>query len=342
MQPTQAAGSDVKQPLLFAPQASVQFGRRVAAAAGLELSPMEEREFEGGEHKTRPLLGVRGAEVFVVQSLSGDAAASANDRLCRLLFFIAGLKDSGAARVTACVPFLAYGRKDRRTKERDPVTLRYVAQLFEAMGTDHVIALDAHNLAAFENAFRCPVDHLEAAPLMADHLAARIGDTPVSIVSPDIGGAKRAQRLQELLAVRLGREVGFAIIDKRRSGGVVSGGDLVVGPVDGCHAVLVDDLISAGTTLMRAVQACRKAGAQAVDAFASHAVFEPEARQLLGPDGPDHLVVTDSILPTRLADSSDGGRLVVLTASALYGEAIRRITGGGSVVALRQMQPRRP
>ena len=329
------------QSLVFAPQASAAFGARVATAAGTTLAPMEEREFEGGEHKTRPLVSVRGAHVYVVQSLSGDEAGSANDRLCRLLFFIAGVKDCGAARVTACVPFLAYGRKDRRTKERDPVTLRYVAQLVEAVGTDHLLALDAHNLAAFENAFRCPVDQLEAAPLMADHLAARIGAAPVTIVSPDIGGAKRAQRLQELLAARLGREVGFALIDKRRSSGVVSGGDLVVGPVEGRHAVLVDDLIAAGTTLLRAVQACRRAGAVGVDAFATHGVLLPEARQLLGPDGPDRLVVTDSILPTRLVDPT-GGRLVVLEASALFGEAIRRIETGGSVVALREMQPRRP
>jgi ribose-phosphate pyrophosphokinase len=330
------------QPLIFAPQASAEFGRRVAAAAGTQLSPLEEREFEGGEHKTRPLVSVRGAHAYVIQSLSGDAAASANDRLCRLLFLIAGLKDCGAASVTACVPFLAYARKDRRTKERDPVTLRYVAQLFEAVGTDHVLALDAHNLAAFENAFRCPVDHLEAAPLMAAELATRVGDAPVSIVSPDIGGAKRAQRLQEILAARLGRDVGLAIIDKRRSSGVVSGGDLVVGPVDGCHAVLVDDLIAAGTTLMRAAQACRKAGALSVAAFATHGVLLPEARQLLGPDGPDRLVVTDSILPTRLVDAGGQGRLAVLEASALFGEAIRRISDGGSVVALREMQPRRP
>jgi ribose-phosphate pyrophosphokinase len=253
------------------------------------------------------------------------------------LFFIAGLKDSGAARVTACVPFLAYGRKDRRTKERDPVTLRYVAQLIEAVGTDHVLALDAHNLAAFENAFRCPVDHLEAAPLMATDLAGLSTDTPVCVVSPDIGGAKRAQRLQELLEARTGRDVGFAIIDKRRSSGVVSGGELVVGPVEGRHAVLVDDLISAGTTLMRAVAACRKAGALRVDAFASHGVFLPEARQLLGADGPDRLVVTDSILPTRIGPAS-GSRLVVLEASRLFGEAIRRICAGESVVALREME----
>ena len=134
-----APGQSMTRPLLFAfaGERGVRPARRGGAAS--TLSPLEEREFEGGEHKTRPLVSVRGEDVYVVQSLSGDAAASANDRLCRLLFFIAGVKDSGAARVTACVPFLAYGRKDRRTKERDPVTLRYVAQLFEAVGTDHLL-----------------------------------------------------------------------------------------------------------------------------------------------------------------------------------------------------------
>jgi ribose-phosphate pyrophosphokinase len=300
---------------------------------------MEEREFEGGEHKTRPLVSVRGRRAFVMQSLAGDEAGSANDRLCRLLFFVAGLKDSGAASVTACLPYLAYARKDRRTKERDPVTLRYVAQLVEAVGTDHVVGLDAHNLAAFENAFRCPVDHLEAAPLLADRLAGETGTAPVCIVSPDIGGAKRAQRVQELLARRLGREVGFAIIEKHRSSGVVSGTEQVIGPVGGAHTVIVDDLISAGTTLMRGVRACRAAGALRVDAFATHGVFQPEARQLLGDDGPDRLIVTDSILPTRIGNGSRAP--VVLEVSRLFAEAIRRMASGESVVGLRELEPPR-
>jgi ribose-phosphate pyrophosphokinase len=327
------------EPLLFAPAATAAFGERVAAALGVPVSPMEEREFEGGEHKTRPLVSVRGRRVFVLQSLSGDSSGSANDRLCRLLFFVAGLKDSGAESVTACVPYLAYARKDRRTKDRDPVTLRYVAQLIEAVGTDHVIGLDAHNLAAFESAFRCPVDHLEAAPLLATHLAAQAGGAPVCIVSPDIGGAKRAQRVQEILGSRTGREVGFAIIDKRRSSGVVSGAEQVIGPVAGARAVIIDDLISAGTTLMRGVRACRAAGAAEVVAFATHGVFLPESSQLLGPDGPDQLIVTDSILPTRIGEDSRGP--LVLPASGLYAEAIRRICSGESVVALRELQPKR-
>jgi ribose-phosphate pyrophosphokinase len=326
-------------PLVFAPAASRPFGERVAATLGCDLAPLEEREFEGGEHKARPLVSVRGREVFVVQSLSGDAAGSANDRLCRLLFFIAGIKDSGASRVTACLPFLCYARKDRRTRERDPVTLRYVAQLLEAVGTDHVLALDAHNLAAFENAFRCPVDHLEAAPQMARFLAQGAGPSPITILSPDFGGAKRAQRLQDLLATHARREVGFALHEKRRSRGVVSG-DLLIGPVQGCHVVIVDDLISAGSTILRAVQACREAGAVQVDACATHGVFEPDARRLLGPAGPDRLIVTDSVLPTRITAQPGERAPVVLPVSELFAEAIRRIVAGESVVALRELEVR--
>ena len=141
---------------LFALHATAELGAAVAAALGRPLAAHEEREFEDGEHKARPLEAVRGADVFVLQSLHGGPEQSANDKLCRLLFFIGALKDSGAARVTALVPYLCYARKDRRTKPNDPVTTRYVASLFEAVGTDAVVTLDVHNPAAFENAFRMP------------------------------------------------------------------------------------------------------------------------------------------------------------------------------------------
>lgn len=325
-------------PLLFAPLASRAFGERVAARLGLELAPLEERDYEGGEHKCRPLVSVRGRIVYVLQSLSGDAAASANDRLVRALFLIAALKDAGAARVTACFPYIAYSRKDRRSKERDPVNSKYIAQLVEAVGTDHVMVMDVHNVAAFENAFRCSVDVLEAGPLLADRIVADTGGRNVTIVSPDFGGAKRAQRVQDLVAARAGVEVDFAVIEKRRDSGEVSG-DLVVGPIAGRHAVIVDDLISAGSTLLRAVQACRAAGARSVAAFATHGVFAPGADRLLGPGGPDRLFVTDTLLPTRLVPAPGAAdKLVVLPASALFAEALRRLHAGESVVALREME----
>jgi ribose-phosphate pyrophosphokinase len=329
------------EPLVFAPLASREFGERVVAVLGIGLAPLEEREFEGGEGKLRPLVAVRGRQVFVLQSLAGDLAGSANDRLCRLLFLAATLKDAGAARVTACIPYMAYARKDRRTKERDPVTQRYVAQLLEACSVDHVLALDVHNLAAFENAFRCPVDHLEFAPLLASCLLSGDATDRIVVVSPDIGGAKRAQRLREILAARSGRETGFAFLEKRRSAGVVSG-DRLVGDVAGSRAVIIDDLISSGTTLCRGIHACRQAGAARVEAAATHGVFSPEANASLLDAAPDRLIVSDSILPVRLDRRRWGERLLVLPASALFAEAIRRICGGGSVVALRELEPGRP
>jgi ribose-phosphate pyrophosphokinase len=329
-------------PLLFAPLASRAFGERVAARLGVPLAPLEERDYEGGEHKSRPLVSVRGRVVYVIQSLSGDEAGSANDRLCRVLFLAAALKDAGAARVTACLPYIAYSRKDRRTKERDPVNSRYIAQLLEAVGVDHVMVMDVHNVAAFENAFRCSVDLLEAAPLLADQVAEQAGGQPVSIVSPDFGGAKRAQRVQQLVAARLGAPVDLAILEKRRDNGEVTG-DLIIGPVTGRHAVVVDDLVSAGTTILRAVQACRAAGALSVTAFATHGVFAPGAERLLGPDGPDRLYVTDTLLPTRLTPAAgSAAKLVVLPASGLFAEALRRIGAGESVVALREMERKPP
>lgn len=142
-------------PLLFALQSTRELGDRVAAALGVPLSPHEERGFEDGEHKVRPLVSVRGHDVFVLQSLYGDADQSPNDKLCRLLFFTGALKDAGAARVTVVAPYLCYSRKERKTKSRDPVTTRYVASLFEAVETDCVVTLDVHNVAAFQNAFHC-------------------------------------------------------------------------------------------------------------------------------------------------------------------------------------------
>src|SRR5512144_1688636 len=148
--------------MLFALEASRPFGEAVSRALGTPLSAHEARTFEDGEHKTRPLVNVRGRDVYVVQSLYGDAAQTVNDKLVRLLFFIGALRDASAARVTAVVPYLAYARKDRKSKSRDPVTTRYVAELFEAVGVDRIVTLDVHNLAAYQNAFRCRADHLEA------------------------------------------------------------------------------------------------------------------------------------------------------------------------------------
>src|SRR5690606_1114831 len=228
---------------LFALNASRPFAERVAAQLGTELGAHEERDFEDGEHKARPLESVRGRNCYVVQSLYGGPDQSANDKLCRLLFFIGALKDAAAASVTAVVPYLCYARKDRKTKPRDPVTTRYLACLFEAVGVDRVVTLDVHNLAAFQNSFRCRTEHLSALPLFIERFAP-IGRTePVAVVSPDIGGAKRARAFAEALERATGQEVPSAFVEKHRSGGVVTGGAFA-GEVRDRIALIVDDLIS--------------------------------------------------------------------------------------------------
>src|SRR5919106_3683656 len=195
------------QLVLFALDGSRDLGERIAGHLGIALADHEERAFEDGEHKARPLVNVRGRDVFVVHSLYSDPAQSANDKLCKLLFFIGALRDASAARVTAVVPYLAYARKDRKTQTRDPVTTRYVAMLFEAVGVDRVLSIDVHNLAAFQNAFRCPTEHLGARPLFVRHFADVLGDEPVAVLSPDVGGMKRAEAFRQTLVSALGRDL---------------------------------------------------------------------------------------------------------------------------------------
>jgi hypothetical protein len=183
--------------LLFALETTRDLGGQVAAQLGQPLGRHEEREFGGGEQKVRPLEEVAGRDVYVINSLHGDERLSANDKLVRLLFFIGALKDAGAGCVTAVTPFIAYGRKDRRTKPRDPVNSRYIAALFEAVGTDRVVTLEVHNVSAFENSFRtCRTEHVPVAGIIANHLAAKLPSDDLAVVSPDAGGVKRAELLR--------------------------------------------------------------------------------------------------------------------------------------------------
>jgi ribose-phosphate pyrophosphokinase len=308
---------------LFALGATAELGRAVAAALGQPLALHEERDFEDGEHKARPLDAVLGQDVYVIQSLHGGPAMSANDKLCRLLFFIGALKDAGAARVTAVVPYLCYARKDRRTKPNDPVTTRYLAGMFEAVGTDVIVTLEVHNPVAFENAFRCRTVALTGTPLLVDY-ARKLGDERLCVVSPDTGGAKRAELFRETLEAACGRPVGKAFADKHRSAGVVSG-DLFVGDVAGCTALVIDDLISTGGTLLRAAKGARAAGARRVLALVTHGLFMEGAAEVLADPAIDSLVVTDAVPPFRLGKGAARDKLVLLPSAPLLAEAIARL-----------------
>lgn len=318
---------------LFSLETGRPFGEAVAQALGVALAPHEEREFEHGQHKTRPLESVRGRDVFVVQSLHGEPGMSANDKLCRLLFFIGALRDAAAARVTAVVPFLCYARKDRRTKPRDPVTTRYVAQLFEAVGAHRVVVMDVHNPAAFQNAFRCNTEHLETRKLLADHLEPRARERELVVVSPDPGGSKRADALRRTLSARVGRDLPLTVIEKHRSQDVVQAGGVSV-DLTGRDAVIVDDMISSGTTLVSAARACRVGGAAAVVAAASHGVFTDAAGEALVDDALEEVAVLDTIPPIPLEPPAAARKLVRLPAAPFVAEAVRRLHLGGSLTEL--------
>jgi ribose-phosphate pyrophosphokinase len=318
---------------LFALRASRAFGERVSAELCVPLAEHEERSFEDGEHKTRSLESVRGRDVYVVQSLHGGPDEGVNDKLCRLLFFLGSLRDAAAGRLTAVVPYLCYARKDRKTKPRDPVTLRYLAALFEAVGVDRVVTLEVHNLAAFQNAFRCATEHLPARKLFVEHFAPRLAGKEVVVVSPDTGGFKRADAFRQALEARLGRDLPIAFMEKQRSAGVVSG-ETFGGDVAGRTAVVVDDLIASGTTMARTAKACMDRGAEAVYAAAAHGIFVGDANRVLADPALAGTVVTDTIPPFRLDPEVAAECLEVIPAAPLFAEAIRRMHQGGSLVEL--------
>ena len=322
-EPDRRATVPEQGPLLFALAGSEPLGHRVAEAAGVAFGRLEEREFERGEHKVRPVSPVQGRAVAVLHAVNGELAGpSANDRLVRLWLFCAALKDGGASSVTAVVPYLPYSRKDRRTQPGDPISSRYVAQLFEAAGVDTMVCVEPHNLAAFENAFRRRTVPIPLAAVLEDWIAASGRGTAWTVVSPDAGGVKRAQLVRESLERRAGAPVEFAFVEKRRQHDVVTGGRLE-GEVRGRACLIVDDLVSSGGTLARAAVACRGAGATGVTAAVAHGLFLPEAAANFTAAGLDAVLITDSV-PNAERDAAPL-RVTVLPLAGTLAAALRHV-----------------
>lgn len=316
-----------EDPVLFALDGAHALGDGIARELGVPVSETTCVEFDDGEHKLRAARDVEGCDVFVVQSLYQDADRSIHDRLCRLLFFLGALRDAGAARMTAVIPYLCYARVDRKTEPRDPVTTRYVAAFLEAAGVNRVIALDVHNIAAFQNAYRVPTVHLEAGALFAAHLAPVLSGTEVVVLSPDVGGIKRAEAFCNTLADTLDGPVDTAFMEKRRVDERVAG-DRVIGDLEGRAVVILDDMVCSGRTLARAINACERAGATPVYAAATHGVFTTGAETALNAAALAGTLITDSIPYPRPGGPSHIQHLNVLTAANLFGTAIKRMHSG--------------
>lgn len=299
--------------------------QQVAALLSVNPGRHEERLFADGEHKIRPLESVRGRDVYIVQSIYSSGGLSVNDKLVQLLFFVGALRDAGAARINVIAPYLGYTRKDRRTESRDPVSLRYLAQLLETLGIDCIATVDVHNQAAFENAFRCPSLHLSAQQLLIGELLPRLVNRPVTVASPDVGGIKRAERFRAELYLRLGHPIASAFVEKYRHRGEIRG-DFVGGEIRDQVVVIVDDLIAGGATVQRAAEAFMAKGASAVYAIASHAIFTADAEARLADVALSNIFVSNSVtveLPAALHD-----KLTVVGIAPLIAEAIRHLHAG--------------
>jgi ribose-phosphate pyrophosphokinase len=325
-------------PAIAALSESRPLAEAIAREASLPLLPIEERTFESGEFKLRPLESVRGRCLLVLQALAGTDDAPVAHRLLRLLFLLQGLRDAGAGERVAVMPYHAFARKDRRTQTRDPVSSRYVAELIEAAGATCVVGLDVHNTAAFDNAFRVPTIHLSALPLLAHHFAQHAAESTSSlvIVSPDVGGIKRAQLLREQLASQAGRDIDIAFVEKRRANDVVSGGSLA-GDVGERTVIIVDDLCASGGTLIRAAAACQHGGAAAVHVAVVHAPLQAGIMALAASQSISSVVVTDS---TGLFAPVPGeGKLTTVSIAPLIGQALHRMTSGQAVAPLLERWP---
>ncbi len=309
--------------ILLALPGSEAAGAAIGRFLGVPPGRIEERLFEDGEHKIRPLDNVRGADVYLLQSLHGDHQRSPDEKLVRLLMLLGAVRDASAARITVVAPYLCYARKDARTKVQDPVSSRYVAQLLEALGCDRIVTMEVHNPAAYQNAFRIPAEHLEGTRLLGDALLAMAPGSDAVVVSPDSGGVKRAEHLRAYLSQRLATPLASAFMEKHRSGGVVSG-ERLVGDVAGRTAIIIDDLVSSGTSLSRVATACAAGGASRILAAATHAMFSAEAEQVLSAMPVEALLVSDTVALRPMTAEAMTKVRVIPTAPLLAG-AIRAL-----------------
>ena len=286
----------------------------------IKLGSSELARFPDGEIDCKILQDVRGADVYVLQ----PTCPPVNENLMELLILIDCLRRASAERITAVVPYFGYARQDRKAEGRVPITAKLVANLITAAGATRALAVDlhAHQIQGF---FDIPMDHLYAAPVLIKHFRSLNVPDPV-VVSPDVGGIKMARAYAKRL------NAGLAICDKRRSGPTEAEIMHVIGDVKNRTVILVDDMISTGTSISEAARTCRAHGANEVYLCATHPVFSGQAAEKIRKAQVRETVVTDTIP----MDGKDPGHLKILSIAELLGEAIRRIHQAESVSSLFQ------
>jgi ribose-phosphate pyrophosphokinase len=298
-----------------------ELAQRIAGHLGVELTAVEQTTFADGSPYFRFQESVRGADMFIVQT----AATPIAEHLMELLIMVNAAKLASAKRITAVIPWYFYARQDKKSRPREPITARLVADLLETAGVDRVITMDLH-AGQVQGFFSIPVDHMVAVPMFAQHIRDLLGpDVPRVAVAPDTGRAKLAGHFAEMIGG------GLVVLNKERPGHNQAKVTGVIGDVAGKVAVMTDDIIDTAGTLCAGADALREAGATRVIACATHALFNGPALERIGQSAFERVIVTDTVPVDELRKPEN---VEVLSISGLLAETIQNVFSDDSVSAI--------
>jgi len=302
---------------IFSGNSNRVLAEQICQSIGMPLGEATVTSFPDGETFVKIDENVRGQDVFIIQS----TCPPTNHHLVELLIMIDAARRASAQRITAVLPFYGYARQDRKDQPRVPITAKLVANLLVSAGANRVLTMDLHS-QQIQGFFDIPVDHLYASPVFFEYLAKSRGDSLV-VCSPDVGGMKMAAAYADVLGAGLGM-----VAKKRRTATSVDAIN-VVGEVEGCDVLLVDDITETAGTLIAAAKILRERGARTVRAAVSHCILHDIAYERLKGGLIDELITTNSVpLDPR------GLPVTVLSIAGLLGQAIQRINSNESVTSL--------
>ena len=306
--------------MLFSGRSAPALALKIAESLETELGEVDMEEFENGTRSCRYEESVRGADVFIVQT----ATPPLDEHLIELLVMVNAARLASAKRVTAVIPRFFYAGHDRKSRPREAITARLVAELIECAGAARVLTMDLH-AGQVQGFFSIPVDHMTALPLLAEHFRVRCAAEDAVVVSPDTGRTKLAGRFAAMI------EAPLVVLNRDSRAARAEGKPSVIGVVAGRTAILVDDIIDSGETLVSGADALREAGARRVLACATHGVFSGDAAARLAESAIETIVITDTV---PLLTGPDPTKIEVLTTAGILADTIANVFTDTSVSAI--------
>ena len=312
--------SPQKRLMLFTGRSNPELAQRIAERLDIELGQVTLKTFPNGETYCRYEESIRGADMFIVQT----ACEPVDRHLIELLIMINAARLASAKRITAVVPWYFYARQDKKSRPREPISARLVADMLEAAGADRVLTMDLH-AGQVQGFFRIPVDHMTAVPMFAQYVRDLNLKEPVAVVSPDTGRTKLAGKFAEMIGGDL------VVLNKERPAHNEARVTALIGEVDGKVAVMMDDVIDTAGTLVAGAAALKEAGALRVYACATHGLFNGPALERIAGSAIDRLVVTDTVPVDKITKPDN---VEVLTVAGILAETIRNVFADDSVSAI--------